>query len=169
MEIDRLDCVVDTPPKDGSVVSSPLRQVSANKTRIHPAPVASIPRHMRFIRHYRYVLSFLALLVFCSVMVIRGLQERQSKHVELREAMILLHTRGYTNQAAHLYTRLIQDAKELPNKVLLDDFQRTLLLVDPSTKQFRNPIWNYHWVVSNELEKRSESTLERARQLAEEN
>ena len=124
---------------------------------------------MRFLGHYRYILSFLALLVFCSVMVIRGLQARQSKHVDLRESMILLHTRGYTNQAAKLYAKLIKETKELSNKVLIDDFQRTLLLVDPSTRQPGNPIWNYHWVVSNELERRSESTLEHARKLAEEN
>lgn len=124
---------------------------------------------MRFIRQYRYILSFLALLVFCSVMVIRGLQARQTKHVELREAMILLHTRGYTNEAVHIYNRLIRETRDLQNKVLMDDFQRTLLLVDPASKQHNNPIWNYHWVVSNELERRSESTLERARQLAGEN
>ena len=123
---------------------------------------------MRFLRHYRYVLSFLLLLVFCSIMVIRGLQARQSKHVEMREAMILLQSRGYTNQAAHIYERLITDTKELPNKTLLDDFQRTVILVDPASKQTANPIWRYHWVVSNELERRSESTLERALRLSEE-
>ena len=121
---------------------------------------------MRFFRHYRYVLGFLALLVFCSIMVIRGLQARQSKHVEIREAMILLHTKGYTNEARMLYDRLLTDSQELPNKVLLEDFQRTLLLVDPAPKQPSNPIWKYHWVVSKELEKRSESTLERALRLA---
>lgn len=124
---------------------------------------------MGFVGQYRYILSFLVLLVFCSIMVIRGLQARQSKHVELREAMILLHTRGYTNQADTLYGRLIRETKELPNKVLIDDFQRTLLLIDPGSKQTANPIWKYHWVVSNELEARSESTLKQARKLAEEN
>ncbi|MBI1840320.1 MAG: hypothetical protein HYR88_05645 [Verrucomicrobia bacterium] len=124
---------------------------------------------MRFVGHYRYVLSFLLVLVFCSVMVIRGLQARQSKHVDRREAMILLQSRGYTNQAARIYDRLITETKELPNKALLDDFQRTVLLVDPAAKQAANPIWRYHWVVSNELERRSESTLEHALKLSEEN
>lgn len=122
---------------------------------------------MRFLRHYRYVLGFLGLLVFCCVMVIRGLQARQSKHVELREAMVLLHTKGYTNEAARLYHRLVEDTKELTNKGLLEDFQRTLLLVDPAPKQPSNPVWLYHWVVSKELERRSESTLERALKLAD--
>jgi hypothetical protein len=123
---------------------------------------------MRFIRHYRYVLSFLMLLVFCSVMVIRGRDARQSKHVELREAMILLHARGYTNKASALYRRLIKDTQELPNRVLLEDSQRTMQLVDPAARQPQNPVWSYYWVVSNELDRRSESTLERALRLAEE-
>lgn len=123
-------------------------------------------RDMRFFRHYRYVLVFLAVLVFSSVMVIRGLQARQNKHVELREAMILLHTKGYTQEAGILYDRLVDQSSRLSTKGLMDDFQRTLLLVDPGPKQPANPVWKYHWVVSKELEKRSESTLKRALELA---
>ncbi len=121
---------------------------------------------MRLLRQFPYVLSFLLLLVFCSVMVIRGLQARQTKRTELREAMILLQTRGYTNEALRIYGRLIQEIREVPNKSLLDDFQRTLLIIDPASKQHSNPIWSYHWVVSNEMERRSESTLARALKLA---
>lgn len=123
---------------------------------------------MRFFRQYPYVLSFLLLLVFCSVMVIRGLQARQNRRAELREAMIILQTRGYTNEAQRIYTRLIQEIRDVSNKSLLEDFQRTMLIIDPSSKQPSNPIWNYHWVVSNELERRSESTLARALKLAAE-
>jgi hypothetical protein len=123
---------------------------------------------MRFLRQYRFILLFLALLVFCSVMVLRQFGLRQSKHVDLREAFILLHTRGYTNESRRLYQRLLFEMPKLGNKQLLDDFQRTLLLVDPYTEHTNNLIWNYHWTVSNELDKRSESTLMRARKLAEE-
>ena len=42
------------------------------------------------------------------------------------------------------------------------------LLVDPATQQPDNLIWKYHWTVSKELEKRSESTLQRALKMAEE-
>ncbi len=121
---------------------------------------------MRLLRQYPFVLSFLLLLVFCSVMVIRGLQARQTKRTELREAMIILQTRGYTNEAVRIYGRLIQEIRDVPNKSLLDDFQRTLLIIDPASKQHSNPIWSYHWVVSNEMERRSESTLARALKLA---
>ena len=99
----------------------------SERKRMETPRDASIHPDMRFLRHYRFVLSFLMLLVFCSVMVIRGLQARQSKHVEMREAMILLQSRGYTNQAARIYDRLITDTKELGNKILLEDFQRTVL------------------------------------------
>ncbi len=123
---------------------------------------------MGFFRQYRFPLIFLGLLVFCSVMVIHQLNANQSKHVELREAFILLHTRGYTNQANRLYQRLLRDIPALSNKQLIDDFQRTLILVDPGTQHPENLIWDYHWTVSNELERRSESTLLRALKLAEE-
>ena len=114
------------------------------------------------------MLLFFALLVFCSVMVLRQFNTNQSKHIELREAFILLHTRGYTNEADRLYQRLLREMPELPNKRLIDDFQRTLLLVDPYTQQTNNLIWKYHWTVSNELEKRSEGTLQRALKMADE-
>jgi hypothetical protein len=123
---------------------------------------------MRFLRQYRFALLFLLLLVFCSVMVIRQFSFKQSHHVEVREAFILLYTRGYTNEANRLYQRLLRESSDLVNRQLLDDFQRTLLLVDPGAKQPENLIWRYHWTISNELERRSESTLQRALKLAEE-
>jgi hypothetical protein len=124
---------------------------------------------MRFLRQYQFFLLFVALLVFCSLMVMRQFNVNRSKHVDLREAFILLHTKGYTNQAIRLFARLLSDLPEESNKTLMDDFQRTLMLVDPGTQHPENLIWKYHWTVSNELEKRSESSLRRALKLAEEN
>jgi hypothetical protein len=123
---------------------------------------------MRFWRQYRFMLLFFGLLVFCSVMVLRQLNARQSKHVELREAFILLHTRGYTNEAQRLYQKLLLGIPKLSNKALIDDFQRTLLLVDPYAQQTNNLVWKYHWTISNELERKQESMLEHARRLANE-
>ena len=125
---------------------------------------------MRFLRQYRFVLLFFLLLIFCSGMVLRQITAKQSKHIEAREAFILLHTRGYTNESRRLYQKLLLELPKVSNKQLIDDFQRTVLLVDPdpNTQQTNNLIWNYHWTVSNELDKRSESTLVRARKLAEE-
>jgi hypothetical protein len=124
--------------------------------------------NVSFVQQYKFILLFLLLLVFCSVMVIKQLRANDTKHEEIREAFILLNTKGYTNQAQKLYHRLLLDFHRLPDKVLLDDFYRTLLLVDPYTHQPSNLVWNYHWTVSQELEHRSESTLMRALKLADE-
>ena len=123
---------------------------------------------MRFLRQYRFVLLFLALLVFCSVMVLRQLRAKESKHIELREAFILLHTRRETNAAERLYQKLLLALPKLSQKELVDDFQRTLLLIDPdpNTQQTNNLIWKYHWTVSNELERREASILKRAHEIA---
>ena len=122
---------------------------------------------MQFLRQHRFTLLFMVVLVFCSVIVIRQLKLRESEHVEVREAFIHLHTKGYTNEAHKLYQRLLREYQELSNKELIDDFQRTLLLIDPSAHQPSNLVWKYHWTISGELERRSESSLMRALKLAE--
>lgn len=121
---------------------------------------------MTFLRQSRYLLLAMALLVISSVVVIQYVNAGKSRHVEIREAFILLHTRGYTNQA-YLYNHLVTDIYRLSNKQLIDDFQRTLLLVDPGADRPDNLVWKYHWTVSNELERRSESSLVRALRLAD--
>ena len=127
---------------------------------------------MRLLRGNRFALIFFVLLIFCSAMVVRQFMANQSRHVELREAFILLYYKGYKPEAERLFKRLLRELDVLPNKALMEDYQRTLMLVseklDPATQQMENLIWRYHWTVSNELEKRSESTLLRARKLAEE-
>ena|SRR2546422_7506219 len=121
---------------------------------------------MRFLLEYKFMLSFAAVLTFCSVMVMRQIQVNQTRHVEVREAFILLYSRGYKEEAQRLYNRLLRDMQDFSNKELFDDFQRTLMLVDPTTQHTTNLIWKYHWTVSNELEKREESTLKRAHEIA---
>jgi len=123
---------------------------------------------MRFLQQHKFVLSFLLLLVFCSVMVVRQLDARKSKHIELREAMILLQTGGYTNQADRLYLRLLGELPSLSNKALIEDWQRTVTTIDPGAHQPSNAVWRYYWTVRNEMERRSESTIQRALKLAEE-
>lgn len=113
------------------------------------------------------MLLFAALLVLCGIMVLRQISANQSKHVELREAFILLHTRGYKPESERLFRRLLKEMERVPDKVLIEDFQRTLTLVDTTREQRENLIWVYHWTVSNELEKRSAASLKRALKLAE--
>jgi len=123
---------------------------------------------MRFLRRNRYFLIFSALLLFCGVMVVRQFEANRSAHADLREAFILLQSKGYKTEAQRLLQRLLAELEQLSNKALAEDFQRTLALVDPSRKDPENLIWKYHWTLSNELEKRSESTLARALHLANE-
>lgn len=122
---------------------------------------------MRFVRQHRFTLLFMALLVFCSIMVIQQYRARQTRRVELREAFILLYTGGYSNEAGILYNRLLRDLEKLPNKDLVDDWQRTVILVDPSANQPDNLIWKYYWTVRKEMEKRSEDSIQKARKLAQ--
>ena len=123
---------------------------------------------MRFLGQHRFVLSFLLLLVFCSVMVIRQIDARKSRHIELREAMILLQTGGYTNESDRLYLRLLNTLDQLPNPILVDDWQRTVILVDPSTYQPSNAVWRYYWGVRKEMERRGYDRIVQARKLAAE-
>jgi len=95
-------------------------------------------------------------------MVVRQFNTNQSKHLELREAFILLNSRGYRPQAERLYQNLLNEIDRLPDRTLFEDFQRTLTLVDPSRDETDNLVWQYHWTVSNELEKRSAASLQRA-------
>jgi hypothetical protein len=121
---------------------------------------------MNFFRQYRTAWFFAALLVACCGMVLRQVDANHARHTELRESLILLHSRGYKPEADHLFQRLILDLDRLPDRVLVEDFQRTLTLVDPGGRQPENPVWKYHWTVSNELDKRRESSLQRALKLA---
>ena len=124
---------------------------------------------MRFLREYRFLFLFLGLLVFCSVMVVRQYRSNQSKHDELRDAFILLYTKGYEREAQQLYHRLILDCYQLSNEQLNRDFFRTLVLIDAlATNQTNNLIYNYHWTVSKEMDRRLDRTLRRALKLAKE-
>ena len=127
---------------------------------------------MPFLRQHKFSLLFLGVLVFCSVMVIRQMDwtvgRKERKHVELREAMILLQTGGYTNDAIKLYFRLWGDVGKLSDKQLVEDWQRAVVLVDPSLHQPSNTIYQYYWNVRQEMERRADRHIDRARKLAAE-
>lgn len=122
---------------------------------------------MTFVRRFRVWLAFGILLVFCSVMVVKQFQSNLSRHVELREAFILLEAKGYRPQAQRLYQKLIKELDSLPDEGLLDDYDRTLALIDPAASDSENLIWRYHWTVSNEMDQRSHSALGRALKMAD--
>ncbi len=114
---------------------------------------------MQFLRRHQYLLCFLGVLVFASVLVLRQFLANQSAHIELREDFLLLHERGETTACDALYQQLIEQLAALDEKSLVDDFQRTRLLVDPKTPDKENLVWKYHVSVNNELRRRSEKRL----------
>lgn len=117
---------------------------------------------MRFLRRNQYLFFFLAVLVLSCVMVVRQYLANQSAHVEMREDFILLQERNRPQACARLYQLLIQQLPRLGEKALVDDLQRTSMLVDAKSPQIDNLVWKYYVSVKNELEKRSDRRLARA-------
>ena len=114
---------------------------------------------MQFLRRHQYLLCFLGVLVFSSIMVIQQFRSNQSAHVELREDFLLLHERGEGKACDALYQQLIQALANLDDKSLVDDLQRTRLLIDPAVPDKENLVWKYYVSVKNELQRRSEKRL----------
>jgi len=123
---------------------------------------------MRFLRRYKFVLLFLLLLVPCSYMVAVQKYWNRSRHVELREAFILLSSKGYSTEAGRLYNRLLSDLQTESTDIIMDDYQRTLLLVDPTSSHTDSFIWRYQATLGKELDLRNKGPLARALKLAEE-
>src|SRR5437870_6525618 len=116
---------------------------------------------MRFLRQNQYLLVFLGVLVFSSVMVVRQFIANQSAHIDRREDFILLHDRGENKACAWLYQRLIQELPGLSDQSLMDDVVRTSLLVDPKKPDLENLVWKYSVSVNKEFQRRAEARLSR--------
>ena len=124
---------------------------------------------MRFLRRHQSLVLAVAVLMFCSVMVVRQLILNHSAHVELREDFLLLHERGNARETERLYQMLVQDLPSLNTRGLVEDLQRTAMLVDPAKSQPENFIWKYHQCVKNEMFRRSESRAAHALKRASQN
>ena len=122
---------------------------------------------MRFLRRNQYLLCFLGVLVLSCVMVLRQFMVNQSAHVQRREDFILLHDRAETKACERLYQLLIQELPDLSERSLVDDLERTSLLVDPKTPDLDNLVWKYYVSVKNELRTRAERRVARALERAE--
>jgi hypothetical protein len=116
---------------------------------------------MQFLRRHQYLLCFLGVLVFSSVMVLRQFLANQSAHVELREDFLLLQERGEAKACDALYQQLIQALATLDERSLVDDLQRTRLLIDPNKPDVANLVWKYYVSVKKEQQRRSEQRLAR--------
>ena len=117
---------------------------------------------MRFFRRHQYLLCFLGVLILSSVMVVRQFLANQSAHAELREDFILLQERGEAKACDGLYQELVGGLNGASEQTLVEDLQRTSLLVDAKAPDRDNLVWKYYVSVKNELRKRSEQRLARA-------
>jgi hypothetical protein len=117
---------------------------------------------MRFVRHNKFFLVFLASLVICSVLVIRQFLVNQWEHIDLREDFILLHDEGQTRGTERLYQMLIQELPSLPARALLDDEQRLDLIQAQKHLPPADLVWKYRVSVQNELQRRTDERVARA-------
>ena len=116
---------------------------------------------MQFLRRNRFVLSFLAILVVCNILLLRQLVANDSAHIELREDFIFLQGSGRRAEAEHFYQLLVASLPNLSERALLDDYQRTMLLLDPQSPKKEDLVSNYNWALKQHIKKRAEQRLSR--------
>ena len=122
---------------------------------------------MQFLRRHQYLLCFLAVLVLACILTVRQYLANQSMHVETREDFIfLLEREGETESATHLYQVLIQQLPDLNDRTLVDDLQRTSILVDKAPDP-KSLLFKYNATVKKTLEQRAEERLKRALEKAQ--
>jgi hypothetical protein len=119
---------------------------------------------MRFLKRYRFFLLCLAVLICASILVVQQFLAAETAHFTLREDMIVLFEKGKTAEAEHVYQRLVEELSGVSDKILVDDYQRTALLLQGKEQNVSSLVYKYHWAVKQYLEKRSEQRLASALQ-----
>jgi hypothetical protein len=122
---------------------------------------------MRFIREWKFLLAMTAVLCFSAVMAVRQFIQNQSRHAELREAFIFLHSRGHNAEAKQLYDRLLWNLQTEPTRHLIEDVQRASSIAPTNQSPSTNILVRYHMTIQKELEKRFEEQYLKAKELAE--
>jgi hypothetical protein len=117
---------------------------------------------MRFLKRHQFFLAFVAVLILCSVMVIRQYLANQWRHTDLREDFILLHDQGKAQGAERLYQLLIQELPQLPDRELIADQQRLNVLFLSQKPPPDDLLWKYSISVQNELQRRTNARVARA-------
>jgi hypothetical protein len=90
-------------------------------------------------------------------MAIRQFMANQAAHVELREDFLLLYERGNATETERLYQMLVQDLPGLNTRGLIEDLQRTGMLIDHTKPESESLLSKYHQCVKNEMFRRSEA------------
>lgn len=121
---------------------------------------------MRFLKRHKFILAFVAILIFCSVMVVRQYIVNQWRHIDLREDLILLHYEGHFRSEEKIYQMLIQELPSLPDHSLIADEQRFKLLFISKKPPPQDLLWKYYVSVQNELRSRTNERVARAKKRA---
>jgi hypothetical protein len=115
---------------------------------------------MHFVYRQRWLLCFVAVLVLSSVMVVKQFLANFSAHIQRREDFLLLYERGQAKSCQQMYERLIAELQDLNERALVEDLQRTALVVDPKSPDLDSPVWKYYTSVKKELQSRAERRLQ---------
>lgn len=122
---------------------------------------------MRFFKRHKYTLAFLALMLLCSLLVQYQLLRNEAAHIAMREDFIVMHQRGYAKGSEYLYQRLVQALPRQSLKSVIDDFQRTRMLVNTNAPLLDDLLWKYHVHTANEMTRRAERRLAELRKRLE--
>ena len=117
---------------------------------------------MQFLQRNRYALLTVAVLILASVLVVRQRLANLSLHTQRVEDFLLLYDRNQTKACEHLYQLLIQQLPYVGDRELVQDLQRTAMIIDPQSPQPESLVWKYQVSVRNELKRRSERRVRAA-------
>lgn len=106
------------------------------------------------------------MLVFSAVMAVRQFAINESRHAEMREALIFLQVNGYNVEAERVYSRLLTNLRREPTRHLVDDLQRTASLVTTNDRPDKNIVLRYNMTIRRELDLRFERQYLSAQKLA---
>jgi cell division protein FtsL len=114
---------------------------------------------MHFLKRHRFALLCLAVLLLANVLIWREFQARDLGHIRLREDFIALVATGHSQEAETDFQRLVAQMGQLSDRTLIEDFQRTQLLLDSKNPDTSSLIYKYQCALSLYLRKRSEDRL----------
>jgi hypothetical protein len=114
---------------------------------------------MQFFRRNRFAIHTVAVLALACVLVTRQYWVNRSIHTGQVEDFLLLYERNEAKASEHLYQVLIQRLPQIADRELVQDLQRTAMVIDPKTPQVENLVWKYHVSVNNELKRRAEKRI----------
>jgi hypothetical protein len=117
---------------------------------------------MQFLRRNRFAILTVAVMGLGCVLVLQQQLTNLSHHSGQVEDFLLLQDRNETKAAEHIYQVLIQRLPHIGDRELVQDLQRTAMVIDVKNPPKENLVWKYYVSVGNELKRRADKRLEKA-------